>query len=132
MSFIVAGYWLAAFCIVFGIVSLYAAIRSSGVAKSVLIATTIAYVFLSSFSVMAAVGFSIEYTNQAPCENLIANTSVSGNVTTYEYQDSCSSRATPETMERLYQAYSYILYAVILISVLALMFVGLKAVVFKW
>ena len=75
---------------------------------------------------------AIEYTNQAPCENLIANTSVSGNVTTYAYTDSCASRTTPETMERLYQAYATILYAIVLVSVLALMFLGLKRVVFKW
>ena len=51
MSFIVAGYWLAAFCIIFGIVSLYASIRSSGVARTVLITITVAYAFLFGYRI---------------------------------------------------------------------------------
>ena len=132
MTFILSAFILAGFCLLFGALALWGATKSGGVPKTLLLAFSVAYLFISTFSVMAGVGFGIEYTNRADCENVISNTTVSGNVTSYEYKDSCEARSVPETIERLYQAYAYVLYAVVLISVFAVMILGLRAIVFKW
>lgn len=132
MSFVTAAFTLAAFCFLFGFLSAYVGYRSSGVSRTLLFTYAAAFLFLSLFSVLVGVGFAVELTNQAACENVINSTTVNGNVTSYTYVDSCAGSAVPSSIERLYQAYAYILLAVILVSVFAVMFLGLKAVLFKW
>lgn len=132
MSFVTPVFVLAGFCFVFGLLSLMFGYKETALTKTLLVIFGVCFLFLSIFSVMVGVGFSIEYTNQSPCENVISSTNVTGNLTEYTYTDSCSARATPESIERLYQAYSYIVYAIALVSVLALMFLGLRKVVFEW
>lgn len=145
MSFVVSAFTLAAFCFVFGFLAAWAGYRSNGIARALLLVFSVSYVFLSLFSVLVGVGFSIELTNQAPCENLLNNTITNYHNSThgshshanhtdtyYYYVDSCADRTTPESVERLYQAYAYILLAVLLVSAFAVMFVGLRSVLFKW
>lgn len=132
MTFVTAAFTLGAFCFLFGVLAAWAGNRSGGISRPLLFTYAAAFLFLSAFSVLVGVGFSIELTNIAPCENVIQSTNVSGNITTYTYADSCAASSVPTSIERLYQAYAYILLAVILVSVLALMIFGLRAVVFKW
>lgn len=132
MTFVTAAFLLGAFCFLFGFVAAWGGYRSDGVSRALLISFAVAFFFLSAFSVLVGVGFSVELTNQAPCENVINNTVTTNDTVVYSYVDSCAGRETPESIERLYQAYSYILLTVILLSVFAVMFLGLKRVLFKW
>lgn len=132
MTFVTAAFTLAGFCFLFGLIAAWAGYKSGGVSRSLLTTFAVAFLFLSLFSVLVGTGFAVELTNEADCENVINSTIVSGNVTSYTYVDSCSGSSTPESIERLYQAYALVLLAVILLSVFAVLFLGLKVVLFKW
>lgn len=132
MSFVVSAFTLAGFCVMFGFLSLWSGYKSGGFSRSILLIFAAAFFFLSLFAVLVGLGFSVELTNQAPCENVVNTSFYNGSVTAYTWVDSCASRNAPESIERLYQAYAYVMYTVIIVSVLALMFLGLREVVFKW
>lgn len=132
MTFVTAAFTLAAFCFLFGVLGAWAGYRSDGISRTLLITYAVAFLSLSLFGVLVGTGFAVELTNQAECENVINSTTVSGNVTSYTYVDSCASSTTPQSIERLYQAYAYVLLTVILLSVFAVLFLGLRTVLFKW
>lgn len=136
MTFVTAAFTLAFFCFCFGALAAWAGNRSGSLPRAILSTYAAAFLFLSLFSVLVGVGFSIELTNQAPCENVINTTCTTchaqNDTTVYTWVDSCAGRETPESIERLYQAYSTVLLTIILVSVLSLLILGLKAVVFKW
>jgi len=132
VTFVTAAFTLAAFCFLYGVISAWAGYKSGGISRTLLFTYAAAFLSLSLFSVLVGTGFAVELTTQADCENVINSTTVSGNTTSYTYVDTCAATTTPESIERLYQAYAYLLLAVILVSVFAVMFLGLRAVLFKW
>lgn len=132
MMFVTAAFVLAVFCFLFGGLAAWAGNKSGGFARSILFVYAATFIFLSLFSVLAGVGFSVELTNQAPCENIVSSTNTTNNITAYTYVDSCAGRSVPATIERLYQAFATIILVIILVSVLALMFFGLRSVLIKW
>lgn len=93
---------------------------------------TICFFFLGMFTILVGLGFSVEFSTLAPCENVINSTIITNNTTTYTYVDSCDARTTPTSIESLYRAYAYILYAILMMAVIALMFLGVKKVLLEW
>jgi len=159
MSFVTIAFVIGLSCLLFGLFACWCAYRSSKLARGLLLVYAVAFLVLSLFSVLVGGGLAIELTNQAPCQELLVNESsyyVYGDnysgyhwdyeepnpsatdinlfhtETSYIYEDSCADRTTPSSIEMLFVAYTYVLYMVLLVSVLALMFLGLKRLLFKW
>ncbi len=103
---------LAAFLIVYGILFLWISTREQLVdTKSTRLLTWqrvfmifgFFYLLLAFTNVVVAQGNTLFLANQAPCENLVVNsTDVTQSLTLYEYQDSCLNREVPRTAEILY------------------------------
>lgn len=129
--------------------------------NGLLIVFAAGYLVLSLYSSLVGFAYVVENNNLAPCENLLDSEimyykygdnftgyhwdydtgsapTVKGDayvfheVHNYTYVDSCATRTTPASVERLYVAYAYLLYATILISALGLIFAGFKTIVTKW
>ena len=102
--------------------------------KGFFIILSVTYLVLAMISLFVGVSYSVELSNQAPCENLLMNETFDGstNITVYDYTDSCASRATPEAVGRLAAAYAYVMYASFILLVFGIMFLAMKKVLFEW
>lgn len=142
MGFESSAYFLAVFLIGTAALLMLIAFRlertsskKSGVFSfhNALVVFAVAYAIIGLFSVLVGLGYAVENTNLAPCENVISyeNATVE-NYVYYTYVDSCASRTTPQSIEMIYVAYSYLLYATIMVSVVALLILSLREIMFKW
>ena len=148
MTFVSAAFILAIFCFLFSALAAWCAGKSSGYARSLLFVYSVVFLSLTLFAVLVGTALSIEQTNLAPCENLLNSThynyinetvgnpqQIPDNLLHYTYNkyiNSCADRTTPSSIEMLYVAYAYTLLAVILVSVLSVMFIGLKRLWLEW
>lgn len=132
MSFSSEVYLFSFFVLVFAVSFMVFGLRTQGVSRTLLLLFSLSFFVLTVFGVMVGLAFGVEYSDQSPCENVINSTNTSGNVTTYTYVDSCASSSPPVSVERLYVAYSYLVYLMFIVASLAVMFWFFKAVIFKW
>lgn len=68
------------------------------------------YFALAHFTMYGVLGLSVEYDNNAPCDNVLRNTTTVGNLTTYTYVDSCASLVTPPIQETYFTLFTWLLY----------------------
>lgn len=139
-SFSTIAFTLAGFLTLYAFVFFYVGYNEpkDGRDKSALRARFILFLFgfiyigLSHFAVLSALGYGVELTTRAPCENVVVNSTTSDNVTyEYAYNDSCADRETPLSAQRLYTVFTYLLYTIglsILIGTMYLIFNLLR----KW
>lgn len=137
MTFETGVYILSGFLFLFGVVFLYAASQTPPPKKNTLTRINhvintrhmlalfgLIYLGLSHFGVYAGLGYGIEYTNLAPCENVIVNsTDVNATTSIYSYADSCASRTTPEATQNLF---------VIMTWMIVVLFLAVMVAAFVW
>lgn len=144
MDFIASGYVLAGFLTLYGIVFLWLSQQEApnadlGGKKKILNLSRAMYIFgffyllLAFGNVFVATGNTLFLTNQAPCENLVHNSTYNytSNVTTYQYYDSCENREVPKTNERLYVVLGWVM-GLNLIAVIAGFFVLIVRWLMRW
>lgn len=89
--------------------------------------------FIAHFGILTSYAYSIEYSNQAPCENVVVNsTIVSGSVTEYAYEDSCLSRSVPESQQNLFTFWSWLMWGEIFMIAAGAMLLFFRMVLRKW
>jgi hypothetical protein len=119
VSFEISAWITAGFMTFYGIFFLYLSRKTrenAVIAKVVNVRVTLFlfalfYLSISQLTIFTSMAYSIEYGNQSPCENVVANsTAVSSTITSYEYVDSCASRTVPDAQDGLLQWYTYLLW----------------------
>jgi hypothetical protein len=132
-------YMFAAFLTIYGVLFLFFSkeapsspkkgIKAVFSPKLALFLFGLLYLSMAHFSVYSALGLNVEYGWDAPCENVVANsTDISATVTAYEYTDSCLSRTTPPISETVFTLFTWILWIdffAIFVGALLLFAVGL-------
>lgn len=68
------------------------------------------YFSLAHFTMYGALALSVEYDNNAPCENLLMNSTTNGTLTINHYADSCQSITTPAVLETYFTLFTWLLY----------------------
>lgn len=147
MDFVASGYVVAAFLLVLGVAHLWAAsqpllagrepsqqkswLRKVMSIKATIILYGVFYAVLAFLFVFTSLGNSLFLTYQAPCEQLLANQTVSGNTTIFSYADSCSTMEPPVTVERLYVILGWA-WGIQLILLSLGMFIGVVAWLIRW
>lgn len=147
MDFVASGYVVAAFLLVLGLAHLWVAsqpllagkeesakrnwLRKALSVRAFILLFGIFYIVLSFLFVFISLGNSLFLTYDAPCENLLQNQTVSGNLTVYKYADSCATLQPPNTVQRLYTILGWT-WALQLILLSIAMFVGVVVWMIKW
>lgn len=131
------GYWLAWFLAAFGAFFGFLAYKEPKkkgliTARNILILFCFLYLALSHFSAYAGLAYAVEQTYIAPCENVVANSTYSGNTTQYAYVDSCEGNIVPKGAARLFGMYGYLLYLDLLVITLGMMFLLIRKVFLEW
>lgn len=116
MVFYYGVYVVAAFLLAIGIVALRLGWNSREIndkgrlrilsGSTLLVILGFFYLGMAHWTVLAGNGLVISEGNLAPCENVIANSTVTANTTLYEYRDSCAARTVPKIVERAYKVYT--------------------------
>lgn len=140
MDFVSNAYTLAAFLVVFSLLYFWIAARlseanakifSMPLIRFLLLTFAVVFLFLAQLNLWVGTGNTLFLTNQAACENVVANATITGNLTVYEYADSCASRVIPSTNERMYVVLGYVFAIQLIFLVLFFLFWAIS-VVFKW
>lgn len=141
MTFEQSAYVLSGFMAFFGVLFLYLSMKSPAPSKNSLRAVLqgrvgfllfgLLYLSLSHFSLYSGVAYSIEYANDPVCEYQVANATVTGNLTVYDYLNPCIDRVVPTATERLLTVFSWMLFIDVLALVLGAMIL-FGAVMQEW
>lgn len=73
------------------------------------------YGVLSHLTLMGTLVLDLEYGRTPECTNLLSNTTTTGNVTIYEYTNSCASLTTPPVHEYYVTVYGFLIFLDILL-----------------
>ena len=116
MSFVITAWHLTLFLGLVGLLFLFLSSRAERgkkrmvQGKEILFLIGIAYIALAHFSMFVSIGQALDEEYQAPCEWVISNETISGNVTTYAYNDTCASIAAPGGSSALVVIFTWLLY----------------------
>lgn len=140
-AFVVNGYVLSAAFLLFGCLFIWLGLQAGNIEKpsqkakiKLLVswrlfftAMGFFYLFMSFLQVYVTFGSMLVIGMEAPCENVLANQTVAGNLTVYEYENSCSARLVPDTTETIFKIFSWsfgFMMLFLLIMLFAWMLVG--------
>lgn len=145
LDFVTTGYILSGFLFVLAVLQLWVALQLKEVGeergrvslrrmfsiRNFLFLFGAFYLFLCFLFLYVTVGSSLFLTYQAPCEQLLTNTTIVGNSTLYTYTNSCAALTPPRSIERLYVILSYVLMLQMIMAVIA-MLVAIMRWMLKW
>lgn len=90
------------------------------------------YLAMGTLSIYGAYGLNIEYGWNAPCENLLINSTTTVGVTEYNYVNSCASRVVPPLNTTIFTLFTYVLILDIFAAFIAIVILFWDGVFKRW
>lgn len=140
MTFETSTWVFTAFITLYGILFLYLGFKANPSEKlmifnvrTVFFLFGLGYIFIAHFGLLMSYAYSIEYTNLAPCENIVVNsTAITASITEYGYDDSCAGRTVPESQNSLLTFWSWLMWGEVFAIAGGCMLLFFRMVFRKW